>query len=118
MKVSLRKEDEKYGLLKNKIEYALYVKVQLSDDEVIALKQAGINNHILMEYSYKGTELNWLVSSVLYSHEKNKEWRFVAYDSIDRIAMEDKVKESLKALKSNIEAQMSRGGSGTESFEL
>jgi hypothetical protein len=87
MKVSLRKEDETSGWLSKTTEYALYVKVELTPEERIAIKAAGIEDFLLMEYSYKGN------------------------------GMEQKVKESLAALKSQIQAQMS-GGAGSESFEL
>lgn len=79
----------------------------------------GLSDHrcILMEYSYKGVELNWTVKSVVYASDKGSENRFVASDAIARNGMEQQVKEQLKALKSQIEAQMA-GGTGSQSFEL
>lgn len=117
MKVSLRKEDETSGLFRKKTEYVLYVKVELAPEERTAIKRAGIEDYILLEYSYMGNELNWTVSGVVYASDKGKESRFVAADAIARNGMEQRVKEQLKALKSQIEAQLT-GGAGSESFEL
>lgn len=117
MKVSLRREDETSGLFRKTTEYVLYVKVELTPDERTAIKRAGIEDYILMEYSYKGVELNWTVKSVVYASDKGNESRFVASDAIARNGMEQHVKEQLKALKSQIEAQMA-GSASSESFEL
>lgn len=58
MKVSLRKEDETSGLLRKTTEYTLYVKVELTEEEKAAIKKAGIEDFLLMPYSYRGTELD------------------------------------------------------------
>jgi len=117
MKVSLRRVEETAGVFKKTTEYVLYVKVELTAEERGAIKKAGIEDYLLMEYSYRGSEINWLVKSVVYSSDKGSESRFVAANAISRNEMEQEVKESLSALKSQIEAQMA-GGSGSESFEL
>jgi hypothetical protein len=118
MKVSLRKEDETSGLFKKTTEYCLYVKVDLSAEELGAIKAAGIENFQLMPYSYKGLDLNWHVSSVIHNSKKGSESRFVASNAIQRNEMEQTVKEKLGALKSQVVAQLTGGGVGTESFEL
>lgn len=117
MRVSLRKEDETSGLFRKTTEYVLYVKVELTPEERAAIKSAGIDKYILMEYSYKGLELNWEVGSVVYASDKGSESRFVASDAITRNDMEQHVKEQLKALKSQIEGQIA-GGTGSQSYEL
>ena len=117
MKVSLRKVEETSGWLSKTTEYALYVKVELTGEEKAAIKKAGIEDFLLMEYAYKGLELNWLVKSVLYASDKGSESRFVGGNAISRNEMEQKIKDSLATLKSQIEKQMS-GGNGSESFEL
>lgn len=126
MRVSLRKEDETasiwdsgslIGLFKRPIEYSLYVKVELSDDEKKAIKAAGIEDFVLMAYAYKGVDIDWKVKSVVHISDKRTESRFVARNAIERTEMEETVKEQLAALKSQISAQMA-GTTGTESFEL
>lgn len=117
MKVSMRKEDETSGMFKKTTEYCMYVKVELTDEEKQAIKKAGIEDMLLMEYSYKGSELNWQVKSVVYASNKGTESRFVAGNAIHRNEMEQTVKEKLTALKSQITAQLA-GGTGSESFEL
>jgi hypothetical protein len=117
MKVSLRKEEETSGLFGKTTEYVLYVKVELTSDERNVIKSAGIEDLLLMEYSYKGVEVNWLVKSVVYKSDKGSESRFVGNNAIARNEMEQNIKEALTALKSQIDAQMS-GGNRSESFEL
>ena len=117
MKVSLRKVEETSGFLSKKTEYVLYVKVELTAEEKSAIKKAGIEDLLLVEYSYKGLELNWLVKSIVYSSDKGKESRFVGGNAMSRNELEQQVKDSLSALKSQIEAQMS-GGNRSESYEL
>jgi len=117
MKVSLRKEDVTSGFLKKTTEYCLFVKVELSPEENDAIKAAGIEDLVLMPYSYKGLELDWKVRSVVHGSDKNSDYRFVASNGIERNEMEQTVKEKLSALKSQISAQLA-GGTGTESFEL
>lgn len=117
MKVDLRKVEETSGFFSKTTEYCLYVKVELTAEETSTIKKAAIEDFILVEYSYKGSELNWTVGQVVYSSGKGTEWRFVAYNAVARNEIEQEVKQSLTALKSQIEAQMS-GGAGSESFEL
>lgn len=117
MKVSLRKEDETSGLFRKTTEYCLYVKVELSAEEQGAIKAAGIEDFLLMPYSYKGVDIDWKVKSVVYASNKGSESRFVASNAIHRNEMEQTVKEKLSALKSQISAQLA-GGPGTETFEL
>ncbi len=117
MKVSLRKVEETSGFFTKTTEYCLYVKVELTIEETSAIERAGIADFILVEYSYSGRELNWTVGQILYSNRKGSDWRFVAYNAIARNELEQEVKESLTALKSQIEAQMF-GGNKSESFEL
>ena len=117
MKVSLRKDDKTTGLFKKTTEFELFVKVELSSEERDAIKKAGIDDYILVEYAYKGTELNYQVKSVVHSSDKGSERRFVASDAIERDRIEQKLKEQLAALKSQIEGQLTRG-KGTETFEL
>jgi hypothetical protein len=102
VKVSLRKVDEKTGLIFKTTEYALYVKVELTPAERTAIKEAGIEDLTMMEYSYKGTEINWLVKSVVYASDKAKESRFVADNAAARNDIEQHIKEKLVALKSQI----------------
>jgi len=117
MKVSLRKVEETAGVFTKTTEYCLYVTVELTAEETNAIQKAGIKDFILVEYSYRGSELNWTVDSVVYSSGKGRESRFVDYNAIARNEREEMVKQSLVALKSQIEAQMS-GGNQSESFEL
>jgi hypothetical protein len=117
MKVALRKDGETSGLIRKTTEYCLYVKVELSAEETGAIKQAGIDDFLLMKYSYKGLENDWKVKSVVYTSNKGGEHRFVAGNAIERNEMEQTVKEKLTALKSQITAQLA-GGTGSESFEL
>jgi hypothetical protein len=117
MKVVLRKEDVTSGMFKKTTEYCLFVKVELSEEETGAIKKAGIEGLILMPYSYKGLELDWKVSSVVYSSSKGSESRFVAANGIQRNEMEQTVKEQLAALKSQIAAQLA-DKTGSETFEL
>lgn len=119
MKVTIDKKDEKSGLVFKTTEYALYVKVELSPEERAAIKAAGIENYVLMEYSYGGVELNYQVKSVVYDSDKGKGdgSRFVASDAVVRNNMEAHIMEQLKALKSQIAAQL-EGGSGSRTVEL
>jgi hypothetical protein len=117
MKVALRKDDVTSGMFKKTTEYCLFVKVELSEEETGAIKKAGIENLLLMPYSYKGLELDWKVSSVLYGSSKGSEYRFVAANGIQRNEMEQTVKEQLTALKSQIAAQLA-DKTGSETFEL
>lgn len=117
MKVSLRREDETSGWLRKSTEYVLYVKVELSPEERAAIKKASIEDYLMMPYSYKGVDINWTVGSIAYSSDKGSESRFVSPDAISRSEMEQTVSEKLKALKSQIEAQMT-SGVGSQSFEL
>ena len=70
-----------------------------------------------MEYSYKGLELNVLGKSIVYYSDKGSESRFVGSNAIQRNELEANIKEGLKALKSQIEAQLS-GSARYETFEL
>ena len=117
MKVSLRREDEKSGLIRKTTEYVLYVKVDLTPEERAAIEKAGIGDYLMLPYSYKGVDLNWTVKSMVYASDKSSESRFVSADAIARSQNEETIKEKLKALKSQIDAQLA-GGSGSESFEL
>lgn len=117
MKVTLRKEDEVSGWISKTTEYCLYVKVELADDEKLAIKKAGIDDLLLMPYSHNGLELNWKVKSVVYISDKGKEDKFVGRNAIERNEMEETIKEQLSALKSQITALMA-GGTGTKTFEL
>ena len=117
MKVSMRKTEETSGFLKKTTEYSLHVAVTLTAEETAAIKKAGIQDFVLVPYSYKGLDLSFQAKSVMHISEKGTEWRFVAGNAIERNEMEQRVKDSLVALKSQIEAQMS-GGGGTQSFEL
>jgi hypothetical protein len=117
MKVSLRTVEETSGLIRKTTEYVLYVKVELAPEEKAAIKKAGIEDLLLMEYSYKGLELNWKVKSVVYESDKGKESRFVGSNAMERNEIEGNVKSALKALKSQIEAQMS-SSNRAESFEI
>ena len=116
MKVSMRKSEKTTGLFAKTTEYELFVKVELTAEERGAIKAAGIEKYILIEYSYKNMELNWTVSSVLHSSEKNSEWRFVTTDASQRLDLEAEVKQQLSNLKSQIESVA--GGSREETFEL
>ena len=117
MKVTMRKTEETSGLFKKTTEYSLHVGVVLTPEEVDAIRKAGIGDHLLVEYSYKGLDLNYQVKSVVYGSEKGSEFRFVSSDAVSRNAMEQRVKDGLKALKSQIDAQLS-AGPATQSFEL
>lgn len=118
MKVTFTKEDEKSGLIFKTNEYALYLQVELSPEERAAVQKLGISDYVLMEYSYKGLELNYQVKSLVYASDKGgKGSRFVAPDAVVRNRMEGQLMEQLKALKSQISAQMA-GGSGSQTFEL
>ncbi|MBS1816986.1 MAG: hypothetical protein JSU08_03565 [Acidobacteria bacterium] len=117
MKVSLRKDEKTTGLFKKTTEFELFVKVELTPQERDAIKKAGIDDYILMEYAYKGLELNYQVKSVVHCSDKGSESRFVASDAIGRNRMEQTLKEQLAALKSQIESQMS-SSKETETFEL
>lgn len=117
MKVSLRREEEASGVFKKTTEYALYLKVELSPEEKHAIKAAGIEDRIVMEYTYKGSEINYLVKSVVYHSDKGSESRFVGSNVAERNELEQNLKQGLSALKSQIEAQMSPGAK-SESFEL
>ncbi len=117
MKVSIRKIDEKEGLIFKKAVYTLYVGVQLTQDEVSALKAAGVEDYVLVEYTYKNLELNWTVSGLLYDSKKGGERRFVAADQVERSQLESQIKESLAQVKQVIDSQDSLGES-EESFEL
>lgn len=72
-----------------------------------------------MEYSYKGVELNYQVKSVVYDSDKGKGGgrRFVAPDAMVRNEMEGHLMEQLKALKSQIAAQLA-GAAGSRTIEL
>lgn len=117
MKVTIETKDEKFGLLFKTTEYALYVKVELSQEERAAIENMGIENYVLMEYSYKGVEVNYKVKSVVYASDKGHASRFVASDAIVRDEMEAHIMQQLKALKSQIAAQL-EGGPGSRTVEL
>ena len=117
MKVSLRKEDETSGLIFKKPIYAMYLKVQLTPEERNAIKKAGIEDYVLLDYEVNDREFQYQVKSVVYDSDKNRETRFTASDAIKRRNMEETIKEQLSILKSNIDAQL-EGGSGSETFDL
>lgn len=117
MKVKLRTVDETSGWLKKTTKYALYVAVELSPEERDAIKRAGIEGYVLLEYSYKGLELNYQVKSALHSSDKATERKFVGADAIERNKIQDSIKDGLAWLKSQIEAHAA-SSNREEEFEL
>jgi hypothetical protein len=117
MKVSLRREEETSGVFKKTTEYVLYVKVELTPEEKNAIKAAGIEHRIVLEYTYKGSEINYQVKSVVYHSDRGSESRFVGNNVAERNDLEHNLKEGLTALKSQLEEQMSPSAK-SETFEL
>lgn len=121
MKVSFRRVEEKEGVVFKKQVHTLFVDVELSSEEIKAIKAAGVEDYVLLEYSYKDLELDWKVSDLLYDNQrrskgKDSERRFVAADAVSRKGMEEQLKQGLAGLKAVIDdASLEEP---QESFEL
>ncbi len=117
MKVSIRQEDEVSGWLRKSTEHALYVKVSLNPAEREALKDAGLEQEILVPYAYKGVQIDWTFSSVIYVSNKDKESRFVAPNAVLRAKLERVIEAKLRSLKKQID-DVSGGRTADDPFDL
>jgi hypothetical protein len=120
MKVTIRREEETWrvGVFKKIPVWVSWVKVELTAGEKETIEAAGIGDLIWFNHPFfrDGSDDAWPVRFIASYSDKGEEMKFVAGNAPERNEIEEKIKEGLAAVKSQIEAQMSRGES--ETFEL
>ena len=117
MKLFLDKQDGTEGLVFKKKVYELFPRVELTPEEADAYNsvKSEIGQHIVAEYSYKGTELN-LTISLLVRAAGEKGFR-MAFDSLqERLEAEADIKEGAAGLSNFVKRVMA--GSGDEVIDL
>jgi len=107
VKVSFRRVDEQEGFLRKKKVYALYVRVELSPDEVAAVESANVADYIIIKYGFEMfgdyVPTDYTIKSVLHYNKKGEEARFLSPDAVKRNEMEHEIKEGLAGLARIIE---------------
>ena len=123
MKIHIHKQqsDEKtsliqiIGLSRPKKCYEVYAWFEVSPEERAVIdKSPDLLKRKMFDYTYELLDLSPSVNSMIKPPKQGeKGHRFVAYTSDDFFALENKIVDAAKALKSNIEGLNNSGGSTT-----
>lgn len=114
MKLFSDKRETTEGLVFKKKVYELYSRIEFTPEEVEAWEAVKdeIKDHIVAEYSYKGTELNLTIGQLVYVSAKGTGAR-MAFDSLhERLAAEKEVQAGVAGFSNYLKevAQSSQGG--------
>lgn len=118
MKLKLRREETRSGIIKKKTEYELWVSAKLDDEEkaIYGSCKESIENYIVAMYEYRGLELNLKVRDLL---DEKYEFRMAFPDLAQLARKEAEVKEGAKAVSTYLKQAANAGaGTGEEEIEL
>jgi hypothetical protein len=117
MQVTIERKTEKEGLIFKKDVTRLFLTVVFSEEEKFAINQAGIKNHIFYsKRPWKDGLPDEILNCYVKDLFKGQRQMGLVYNFVDANEEEEKIREGLTALKSQIEA--TKKPKGKETYEL
>lgn len=122
MKLHIEKREASEGFLFKKKIYEMYVKIEMTPEERVAYERVKdeIKDMIIVEYEYKGLELNFTIGRLVYNHDKNKDTgsRFVFSAQHEIPPMEKDIKDGVSGFSKHLKSVVAGGNLGQETTEL
>lgn len=121
MKLHIDKKESSEGLIFKKKVYEMFVRAEMTPEERQAYNSVKdeIGHMIIAEYSYKGTELNFTISSLVYTHDKKGDGSRFAVSAAHQLSpLEDQIKKGVAGFSSYLKKVMAGGNTGNEVLEF
>ena len=121
MKLHIEKKEASVGLIFKKKIYEMYVSAEMTAEERAAYEKVKdeIGHMIIAEYSYKGIEIDFKISSLVHTFDSKKEgFRFEFSGAHQMPPMENEIKEGVAGFSRMLKDVIAGKSTGKEVTEF